>query len=267
MKIAGRRVVVTGAARGIGRELVLQAANAGATVVALDRSEEESSALTAELDGDHLTRVCDVGDAADLASALRESEALLGPLDLCICNAGIAEGGDPIDTPTEVWERMYAVNVDSHITAARVLLPGWLERGEGYFVSIASSAGLLAQIGSAPYSVTKHAAVAFAEWLSITYGDRGIGVSCVCPMGVDTRMLSPGAEGALDPVGATVVRKAGAVLSAAEVAACTLVAVTEERFLVLPQPEVLGYFQRKADDYDKWLRGMRRLQAVAEDAG
>ncbi|HEX4753264.1 MAG TPA: SDR family oxidoreductase [Solirubrobacterales bacterium] len=263
MNIDGRSVLVTGAARGIGRELARQAASAGARVVAVDREAEELAALAGELGDEHLVQSCDVADRTAFGTALEEIVARIGSLDVCICNAGIADGGDPVDTPPEVWERMYAVNVEAHVTAARALLPGWLSRGEGYFVSVASAAGLLTQIGSAPYSVTKHAAVAFAEWLSVTYGDRGLRVSCACPMGVDTRMLSPGAEGALEAVGSRVVRGAGSVLGADEVAAAILAGIEEERFLVLPHPEVLDYFQHKAHDYDRWLGGMRRLQATA----
>ena len=144
--------------------------------------------------------------------------------------------------------------------AARRLLPGWLERGEGYFVATASAAGLLTQIGSAPYALTKHAAVAFAEWLSVTYGERGIRVSCLCPMGVRTAML----EG--DELGQRVVKGAGAVLEPEEVADAAIAAVEREQFLILPHPEVLGYFQRKAGDYDRWIRGMRRLQASVDRA-
>lgn len=154
-----------------------------------------------------------------------------------------------------------AVNVGAHVTAARALLPGWLERGEGYFVATASAAGLLTQIGSAPYSVSKHACVAFAEWLSVTYGDRGLRVSAICPMGVETAMLRTEGANAIDPSAARVVREAGAVLTPEEVATIALAAMEEETFLILPHPEVLTYFQRKAGDYDRWLAGMRRIQA------
>lgn len=263
MNLDGRSVLVTGAARGIGRELARQAAAAGSRVVALDLGAEELEELAAELGGGHLARACDVADRAAFGATMEEILAEVGQIDICVCNAGIADGGGPVDTPPEAWDRMFAVNVDAHVTAARILLPGWLARGEGYFVAVASAAGLLTQIGSAPYSVTKHAALAFAEWLSVTYGDRGLRVSCVCPMGVDTRMLAD-ADGALDPVGARVVRAAGKVLGPDEVAAAILAGIGTERFLVLPHPEVLDYFQRKAGDYERWLDGMRRLQAVAE---
>jgi NAD(P)-dependent dehydrogenase (short-subunit alcohol dehydrogenase family) len=171
-------------------------------------------------------------------------------------NAGVAIGEDPVSTPDEVWDLAFGVNVRAHILAARRLVPGWLERGEGYFVATASAAGLLTQIGSAPYAVTKHAAVAFAEWLSVTYGDEGIRVSCLCPMGVRTAML----EGE-DHLSHRVVKAAGAVLDPEEVAGVVVDAIDAERFLILPHPEVLTFFQRKGMDYDRWLAGMRRLQS------
>jgi NAD(P)-dependent dehydrogenase (short-subunit alcohol dehydrogenase family) len=155
------------------------------------------------------------------------------------------------------------VNIRAHILAARRLVPEWLERGEGYFLSTASAAGLLTQIGSAPYSVTKHAAVAFAEWLSVTYGDRGLRVSCLCPMGVNTAMLNAGLDMAGDEgLGTRVVATTGDVLEPEDVAGVVVDAVREERFLVLPHPEVLEFFRRKGADYDRWLKGMRRLQAT-----
>ena len=172
-------------------------------------------------------------------------------------------GGEPgIGDSDEGWQHAIDVNVLAHVRAARLLVPGWLARGSGYFVATASAAGPLTQIGGAPYSMTKHAAVAFSEWLSVTYGDRGIGVSCLCPMGVSTNMLNDGLDAAdqASQLGATVVAHAGAVLEPDDLAQCVLDAVEQERFLVLPHPEVLGYFRRKASDYDRWLRGMRRLQ-------
>jgi NAD(P)-dependent dehydrogenase (short-subunit alcohol dehydrogenase family) len=170
--------------------------------------------------------------------------------------------GCELDTIDDDWQLAFHVNIEAHVFAARLLVPGWIERGDGYFCSTASAAGLLTQIGSAPYSVTKHAAVAFAEWLSITYGDRGLKVSCLCPMGVNTNMLNAG--DALGAGGASsVVRAAGEVLEPDEVAEVVAQAIGDERFLILPHPEVLTFFQRKASDYDRWLAGMRRLRARA----
>jgi NAD(P)-dependent dehydrogenase (short-subunit alcohol dehydrogenase family) len=156
----------------------------------------------------------------------------------------------------------------AHVRAARLLVPRWLERGGGYFVATASAAGLLTQIGAAPYSVSKHAAVAFAEWLSVTYGDRGIGVSCLCPMGVNTNMLNAGldADDAGTALGANVVAHAGEILEPEVVADRVLEAIERETFLVLPHPEVLEFFRRKGTDYDRWLRGMRRLQGTVTSA-
>jgi NAD(P)-dependent dehydrogenase (short-subunit alcohol dehydrogenase family) len=255
MKLDGRTVVVTGAAGGIGRALALRCAAAGAQVAATDIQVDALVRVAGELGDGHLAVACDVTDESAVDSLISQVESELGPIDVFFANAGVAIGEDPIDTPDEVWELALNVNVRAHILAARRLLPGWLERGEGYFVATASAAGLLTQIGSAPYAVTKHAAVAFAEWLSVTYGDRGIRVSCLCPMGVRTGMLQG------DEVSHRVVRAAGAVLEPEEVAEVVVRAIDDERFLILPHPEVLTFFQRKAMDYDRWLAGMRRLQS------
>jgi NAD(P)-dependent dehydrogenase (short-subunit alcohol dehydrogenase family) len=172
-----------------------------------------------------------------------------GPIDLFCSNAGVGAGGGP-EAPDDEWQRTWDVNLMAHVWAARRLVPEMLARGEGYFLQTASAAGLLAQIGSAPYSVTKHAAVAFAEWLAITYGDRGIKVSCLCPQGVRTNMLGR-AEGFL-AIGA---------LEPEVVAECVVEGLRDERFLILPHAEVAEYFRRRGDDHDRWLSGMRRMQA------
>src|SRR5262249_33737197 len=181
---------------------------------------------------------------------------------LYCANAGIGAPG-LVDTPEADWERAIDVNLMSHIRAARLLVPAWLERGSGYFVATASAAGVLTQIGSAPYSVTKHGAVAFAEWLSVTYGERGIGVSCLCPMGVNTNMLNSGLDDAPGEgrQGARVVAAAGDILEPEDVADIVLAAIEDEHFLILPHPEVLEFMRRKTSDYDRWIRGMRRLQS------
>jgi len=215
--------------------------------------------------------IADVSTEAGNLHLIETARAAFGPVDLFFANAGVGYAGDPMTTE-EVWDDAFAVNFHAHRWAARALLPDWLERGEGYFCSTASAAGLLAQIGSAPYSVTKHAAVAFAEWLSITYGARGLRVSCLCPQGVNTAMLNPidppsqssgsaGGSGELSSgFGADVVRSAGTVLEPDDVAAVTLEAIAAERFLILPHPEVAEYVRHKAADPDRWLGGMRRLQ-------
>ena len=169
---------------------------------------------------------------------------------------------DHVLSPAE-WDLALNVNVRAHIAAAERLLPGWLERGSGYFLTTASAAGIVSQIGSAPYAVTKHAALAFAEWLSITYGARGVGVSCLCPMGVNTPLLNDGLGGE-DGLGFRVVAAASTILEPEQVADAVVDGLAEEGFLILPHPEVLEFFQRKAADYDRWLAGMRRLQARVE---
>lgn len=184
----------------------------------------------------------------------------------CLCakvqGTNIDGRTDPLATSEETWDLAFDVNVRQHVRLARLLLADWLERGEGYFVATASAAGLLTQIGSAPYAVTKHAAVAFAEWLSVTYGDRGLRVSCVCPMGVDTAMLDGADAGTLESLGARVVRAAGDVLHPDQVASNVLEAMAHERFLILPHPEVGTFFERKGADYERWLAGMRRLPSA-----
>jgi len=260
VKLSGRTVIVTGAAGGIGRALSLRCAAEGARVAATD-VQAAVEAVGGELGAGHLALPADVADPAALDHLIDRVQSELGPVEVFFANAGVAIGTDPIETPAEVWEQAYSVNVRAHVLAARRLLPGWLERGEGYFVATASAAGLLTQIGSAPYAVTKHAAVAFAEWLSVTYGERGIRVSCLCPMGVRTAML----EG--DELGQRVVKGAGAVLEPEEVADAAIAAVEREQFLILPHPEVLTFFQRKALDYERWLAGMRGLQARIEAGG
>jgi NAD(P)-dependent dehydrogenase (short-subunit alcohol dehydrogenase family) len=199
-----------------------------------------------------------VSDDQSTGVLIESVQATFGPIDLYFANAGVGLGTD-LDTSDADWDRSFAINTKAHYYAARRLVPGWVARGDGYFCSTASAAGLLTQIGSAPYAVTKHAAVAFAEWLSVTYGGHGVKVSCLCPMGVNTNMLHAGEPG--QNTGADVVRAAGAIVEPDYVAGVCVDAIREERFLVLPHPEVLTFFQRKTSDYDRWLNGMRRLQA------
>lgn len=259
MELAGRSVLITGAARGIGRALVDAAQTRGARVTAVDRDAEAMADLAAELGPRHHADTLEVTDAAATEQLLTNTAERQGPVEVFFANAGIAEGGELLETDDAVWDRVLDANLRAHIVAARALLPGWLERGEGYFVSTTSAAGLLTQIGSGPYSVSKHAAIAFSEWLSVTYGGRGVRVSTVCPMGVATAMLEPGQPGALGERGAEVVRSAGEVLTPETVAATVIEAMREEQFLVLPHPEVLTLFQHKGSDYARWLAGMRRL--------
>lgn len=257
-------MVVTGAAGGIGRALAERFHQAGARgVVVTDRSEsvlEVAAALNGRRAGSALGVVADIGTEAGNVALVDAAEAEYGPIDLFFANAGVGLGVD-LDTDEADWDLAFAVNTHAHRWAAKRLLPGWLERGHGYFCSTASAAGLLTQIASLPYSMTKHAAVAFAEWLAITYGERGIRVSCLCPMGVETAMLNPTDPSGVAATAGNVVRAAGPVLQPAEVAEISLQAIEEERFLVLPHPEVATFFQRKAADHDRWIAGMQRLQA------
>jgi NAD(P)-dependent dehydrogenase (short-subunit alcohol dehydrogenase family) len=261
MELSGRVVIVTGGQRGIGRALALRAAAegaAGVVVADLDAAGAERTAKEIESGGGRaLGMGADVAGAADVDALVTRAEEAFGPVDVFFANAGVAIGTDPMETDDETWDLAFGVNIRAHVIAAKRLLPGWLERGEGYFVTTASAAGLVSQIGSAPYAVTKHAAVAFAEWLAITYGERGLRVSCLCPMGVNTAMLNAGGD---DNVATSTVTSAGAVLEPEDVAETVVEALREERFLILPHPEVLTFFQRKASDYDRWLAGMRRLQ-------
>jgi NAD(P)-dependent dehydrogenase (short-subunit alcohol dehydrogenase family) len=185
---------------------------------------------------------------------VRATEERFGPIDLLVCNAGIGAMAG-VDAPDEVWQRMWDVNVMAHVRAVRAVLPSMLARGEGYVLTTASAAGLLTQIGDAPYSVTKHAAVALAEWLAITHGDEGLKVSCLCPQGVDTDLLRAATGG----VSGDVVTAQG-VITPEEVADAVIDGLRDERFLILPHPEVATYLGRKVGDPDRWIGGMRKLQ-------
>jgi len=259
MELRDRVAVVTGGASGIGRALARRFVAEGARgVVVADLDGAGAEAVAAQIGEERaLGLACDVTREADLVDVLARASEAFGPVDLFCANAGIGTGAG-LGAADELWDRTLAVNVLAHVSAARLLVPGWIERGEGYFLSTASAAGLVTQIGDAPYAVTKHAAVAFAEWLAITYGDRGVRVSCLCPMAVDTPLLNLGV-GAL---ATEVVRAAGAVLSPDEVAGAVVEGLRDERFLILPHPEVLEFVRRKASDYDRWLAGMRRMQAA-----
>ncbi len=254
MNLQDKVVVVTGGANGIGRALCKRFAAEGARgVVVSDIDFKTAAQIADEING--IAIRADVGDEAEIINLVAEASAAYGQIDLFCSNAGI--GGIPgfEQVSNEAWQQIWEVNVMAHIYAARAALPQMLECGEGYLLNTASAAGLLTQIGSAPYSVTKHAAVAFAEWLSITYGDRGIKVSCLCPQGVRTNMLRAAAE-----IGRSAFLLEGAI-EPEDVAEAVVKGLAEEKFLILPHPEVAEYFQRKAIDYDRWLRGMRRLQA------
>lgn len=257
MDIAGTVVLVTGGAGGIGSALAGAFAAAGAkAVIVVDRDDRASSVAAALPGGVGIGRRVDVTDEAEVVALVHSVEADLGAIDICCSNAGVAGAGG-IEAPGECWQQLWDIHVMAHVYLARAVLPAMLERGRGYLVQTASAAGLLTNVGNAPYSVTKHATVALAEWLAITYGDRGIGVSCLCPQGVRTEMLLDNLD---DAAGAAVVA-AGGVLEPGVVAETVLDAIAAEEFFVLPHPEVAGYVQRKAADPDRWLRGMRRARS------
>jgi len=251
VNVDGKVAVVTGAAGGIGAALAQRLAAAGAHVV------------TTDLDGARVHVAADAARTEDIEKVLAVARERFGPVDLYCANAGIF-GAQGLADSDEDWARAIDVNVLAHVRAARLLVPEWLERGGGHFASTASAAGLLTQIGAAPYSVTKHAAVAFSEWLSITYGERGIGVTCLCPMGVNTNMLNQGLDAvdAETALGARVVAHAGAILEPGDVADRVVEAIAAGTFLVLPHAEVQGFVEGKARDHERWLRGMRRLQGA-----
>lgn len=256
MELASKVAVVTGAANGIGRALARRFVAEGARGVALvDRDGAGLTNLAAELGEITIALTADVGVEADIEHVVEATEKRWGPIDLFCSNAGIGGGGG-IEADDEMWHAVWQINVMAHVYAARAVLPSMLERGEGYLLNTASAAGLLTNIGNAPYTATKHAAVGLAEWLAVTYGDRGIKVSCLCPQGVRTNMLlgSPG-----DP--ATEVVLAQGAIEPEQLASSVIEGLSAERFLILPHPEVADFVRRKAEDPDRWLAGMRRLQA------
>ena len=236
MELRDRVAVVTGGANGIGRALVERFAAEGARGVVVVDLDERGVAETVDTIGAvGLGLTADVGSASDIASVVRRTEDRFGRIDLFCSNAGLGGGGG-LETPDETWQRLWDVNVMAHVHAARAVLPAMLERGDGYLLHTASAAGLLTNIGNASYSVTKHAVVALAEWLAVTYGDRGIGVSCLCPQGVRTRLLLDAMD---DPAGAVVISQG--VIEPEDVAEAVIDGLAEGRFLILPHPEVADY--------------------------
>ncbi|WP_078322434.1 SDR family oxidoreductase [Mycobacteroides chelonae] len=266
----GRTAVVTGGGSGIGEALAHALVAAGARVVVADIDLAAAESVAAQLDtaspGAVIGLRADVSSEEENARIIAVAEQNFGPVDIFFANAGVP-GDAGLDASDDAWRHALAVNVIAHVHAARLLAPGWIVRGEGYFVSTASAAGLLTQLGSATYSVSKHAAVAFAEWLAITHGDKGIKVSCICPMGVNTPLLDAVSEAGTPEatLAADAVKSAGAVLGADEVAAIILAGIAEERFLILPHPTVLDMFRGKSADYDGWLGGMRWFQKTLQE--
>ncbi len=248
MEVNGKIAVVTGGASGIGRALCRRFAREGArAIIVADVDEAGAKAVAEEMRGASVT--CDVRSEDDIVRLVRITEERFGPIDLFCSNAGIiVPGGVEVDNKS--WQRIWEINVMAHVYAARAVIPGMIERGGGALLITASAAGLLSQIGSAPYSVTKHAALGLAENIAITYGDQGIKVFALCPQAVRTEMTRQGGgvaalDGLMDPE---------------QLAEAVIDGLGREQFLILPHPEVKKYLQRKTDDYDRWLQGMRRLQ-------
>lgn len=248
MEVSGKIIVVTGGASGIGRAMAQRFHAEGAKkVVVADLDGDGARRVAEEVEGSSM--MVDVGRESDLLELIEYTESEFGPIDLFCSNAGIGLGKG-LDEPDEVWDTIWKVNTMSHVYAARHLVPRMKARGGGYLLNTASAAGLLTQIGSVTYAVTKHAAVALAEWIAITHGRDGIKVSVLCPQAVRTPMTADGpgvagVDGMIEPEDA---------------AESVIQALRDERFLVLPHPEVATYIQRKTSDYDRWLNGMRRLQ-------
>ena len=250
MELADKVIVVTGAASGIGRAMAQRFHVEGArAIVAVDLNEEGAKATAQEIGGRAMA--ADVSREADIVRVIETTEDEIGAIDLFCSNAGVGLGMD-FASPDNEWQKSWEVNGMSHVYAARQLLPRMIARGGGYFLNTASAAGLLNQIGAAAYGISKHAAVGLGEWLAITYAKEGIKVSLLCPQAVRTGMTGDGA--------ATSAAAVAGMMEPEEVAEVVVEGLREERFLILSHPEVLGYMQRKASDYDRWIGGMNRLQ-------
>ncbi len=257
MDVQGKRVVVTGAGHGIGRAIAIRMAAEGAQVVVNDLDAEAATAVAAETGGHPAP-----GDAATesgVDALVHAARGHLGAIDIYFSNAGI-DLGKGLDTSDQDWARAFEVNVMAHVRAAQRLVPAWLGQGGGRFVVTASAAGLLTMLGNAPYSVTKHGAVAFAEWLAATYGHRGITVQVICPQGVKTRMLDN--TGPLKEL-----LSHDLALEPEQVAETVWQALQDNRFFILPHPQVQGYYEYRATNTEGWLAGMRKLQRRLDDAG
>jgi NAD(P)-dependent dehydrogenase (short-subunit alcohol dehydrogenase family) len=251
MNVSGACVVVTGGGNGIGAALARRFTADGARGVVIADVDERGLEAVASATGAHAVR-CDVTKPDDIASLIEAAESRYGPIDLFCSNAGVVMLAG-VDTADDDWRRVLDINLMAHVYATRILVPRMIERGGGYLLHTASAAGLLTQIGSVTYSVSKHAVIALAEWLAITYGERGIKVSVLCPQAVRTNMTA-GIEGGG-------VAGVDGMLEPDDVANAVAAGLAAEDFLILPHPQVLEYFRRKASDYDRWIAGMQRLQA------
>lgn len=252
MDLIDKVIVVTGGARGIGLALAKRfvAEHAQAVVIA-DIDESRAEAAARDIAASAIR--CDVSNESDVQRLIEQVESDHGRIDIFCSNAGIAVGGGP-EAATAEWERIWQVNVMAHVFVARHVLPGMLARKEGHIIGTVSAAGLLNHVFAAPYGVSKAAALSFFEWLAIAHGDDGIRISCLCPQGVKTEMLAAERREGLDFLTAS-------ALEPDAVAEAVVAGIHQERFLILPHPEVAEYFRRKADDYERWLRGMRRLRS------
>ncbi len=250
MDMQGKVAMVTGAGSGIGAAIAQAMAQAGARgVVVADLDLERAQAVAAGIGAQALALRCDVAAEPQIQAAVQATRDRFGALDVYVSNAGILGQPGGFELDDALWERMWRIHGMAHVWAARAVVPDMVARGEGAFVVTASAAGLLNIVETAPYGVTKHAAVAFAEWLRIAYGRRGLRVACLCPQAVDTQMLAEGAGSAgID-----------GVLPPQEVARVLIDTLREERFLALPHPQVLQYLQAKTADYDRWIGGMQKL--------
>jgi NAD(P)-dependent dehydrogenase (short-subunit alcohol dehydrogenase family) len=253
--ISGAGVVVTGGGGGIGRAIARRLAADGARVVVNDLDAGAARAVAEEINGSAVAG--DTGTSEGVAGLIAAATEALGEIDVYCSNAGTGVGAGP-ESPDDKWQRAWEVNTLAHVRAARALLPDWLERGQGTFVVTASAAGLLTMLGSGPYSVTKHAAVGFAEWMAATYTHRGVAVHCICPQGVRTQMLASSGR-----AGDVVLQDTA--IEPEQVADALARAMAQGQFLVLPHPEVRDYYVARASDTDRWLRGMSRLQQRIEE--
>ncbi len=252
MELENKVSIITGAASGIGAATARAFAKQGARVVVADRNAEGATAVASEIGG--LAVPCDVGQEADINRLVARTQGEYGPVDVFFSNAGIATGGSPLDTELSVWQDQWGVNLMAHVYAVRAVLPSMLERGSGYLLHTASMAGILTSQGNLTYAVTKHAVVGLAEWLSITYHAKGIRTSLLAPLGVRTPMLG-------DPTSEWARGAAGPIKEPEEVADMVVQAIVEERFLILTDPIAQKWMEYKTLDPERWLRGMRRLQA------
>jgi NAD(P)-dependent dehydrogenase (short-subunit alcohol dehydrogenase family) len=264
VELANRSVVITGAASGIGRALAERfAAERPRALILADVNEAAVSAVANQVGAQATAVRVDVGREEEIRALVDRARELAGPVDLFCSNAGVPGPGGGPEASDEEWERAWKINVMAHVWAARALLPEMAERGDGYLLSTASAAGILTQVGAMAYSVTKHAAVAVAEWLAITYRDAGIKVSCVCPLGVRTPMLEEALE---DSVGGAALLQ-DELLEPGDVAEAVLAGIRDERFLIFPHPQVAKYMAFKGAENERWHAAMRQMVRRARDAG